>query len=241
MDSALQLDNLRIVLVRSRNPLNIGAAARAMANFGISTLRVVHPFERAFREARSAVGAASVLECAEEFSSVADAVADCALVVGTTAVRERELQQSLHLLAEGAPLIRESLANSPVALLFGSEKTGLSKADLAFCHFLIHIPTRELQISMNLGQAVAVCLYEIARTRSTTLPSQSAHAADSELERMHSVLFDSLLESGYVKPKTEVDISGKVRLLIRRLSLNPDDADLLTGMFKKILYKLRHK
>jgi tRNA/rRNA methyltransferase len=79
------LDNLRVVLVATRNPLNIGAAARAMSNFGVERLRVVNPYEVAFREARSAVGASAVLAKAEEYTSVAEAVADCKLVVGTTA------------------------------------------------------------------------------------------------------------------------------------------------------------
>ena len=84
--------HLRIVLVRPRNPLNIGAAARAMSNFGFTRLRVVNPYEVAFREARSAVGASEVLASAEEFTSIADAVADCGLVVGTTALGHREIQ-----------------------------------------------------------------------------------------------------------------------------------------------------
>ena len=87
-----EFDRLRVVLVRSRNPLNIGAAARAMSNFGFAHLRVVTPYGPAFREARSAVGAADVLETAEEYGSVAEAVGDCALVVGTTAVGKRSIQ-----------------------------------------------------------------------------------------------------------------------------------------------------
>ena len=81
-----EFDRLRVILVAARNPLNIGAAARAMSNFGFRHLRVVSPYEVAFREARSAVGAAALLSSAEEYTSVAEAVADCTLVVGTTAV-----------------------------------------------------------------------------------------------------------------------------------------------------------
>src|SRR5215475_5045946 len=114
-------DNLRVVLVATRNPLNIGAAARAMANFGFSRLRVVNPYDLAFREARSAVGAAPLLQAAEDFSSVADAIADCRLVVGTTSVGHRELQHPLRRLEYGARLIRRRMAKAPVALLFGSE------------------------------------------------------------------------------------------------------------------------
>src|ERR1700757_1550535 len=107
MSAGADLDNLRVVLVSTRNPLNIGAAARAMSNFGFSHLRVVNPYEPAYREARSAGGAASVLAKAEECESVAEAVADCALVVGTTAVGHRELHHPLRRLEDGAKIIRK--------------------------------------------------------------------------------------------------------------------------------------
>src|SRR5215467_7890275 len=106
-------------MVGTRNPLNIGAAARAMANFGFTRLRVVNPYDVAYREARSAVGAAPLLHEAEDFGSVADAVADCRLVVGTTSLGHRELQHSLRRLELGARLILEAAAEAPAALLFG--------------------------------------------------------------------------------------------------------------------------
>src|ERR1039458_6523587 len=95
-----ELDQLCVVLVAPRNPLNIGAAARAMSNFGFLDLRVVNPYEVAYREARSAVGASEVLANAVEYKRLADAVADCTLVVGTTAVRHRELQHPLTRVGE---------------------------------------------------------------------------------------------------------------------------------------------
>src|SRR5208283_4752561 len=147
-------DNLRVVLVGTRNPLNLGAAARAMSNFGFAHLRAVNPYEVAFREARSAVGASAILANAEEYTTVAEAVADCTLVVGTTAVRHRELQHPLHRLEHGIRLIRKRIASERVALLFGSEKVGLSNDDLSYCNWLMRIPTYEEHISMNLGQAV---------------------------------------------------------------------------------------
>src|SRR6267142_1639500 len=157
------LDRLHVVLVNTRNPLNIGAAARAMSNFGFSNLRVVNPYEVSFREARSAVGAAELLAHAREFQSVAEAVADCSLVVGTTASGSRELRHPLRRLEQGVGLVRKRLSSSGVALLFGSEKRGLSNEDLSHCHWLMRIPTREQHRSMNLGQAVAICLYELVR------------------------------------------------------------------------------
>src|SRR5437773_11002317 len=100
-----EFDRLRVVLVATRNPLNIGAAARAMSNFGFLRLRVVNPYATAFRTARSAVGASAVLADAEEYKTVAEAVADCTLVVGTTADGERNLQHSMKRLKPGARLI----------------------------------------------------------------------------------------------------------------------------------------
>src|ERR1051326_4863935 len=134
-----------------------------MSNFGFSRLRVVNPYGAAFREARSAVGAAELLAHAEEYKSVAEAVADCALVVGTTAGRHRKLQHPIRRLEHGALVIRKQLGAGGVALVFGSEKRGLSNQDLSHCHWLLRIPTREEHMSMNLGQAVTVCLYELVR------------------------------------------------------------------------------
>ena len=154
-----------MVLVNARNPLNIGAAARAMSNFGFLRLRVVNPYDAGFREARSAVGASGVLADAQEFSTVAEAVADCTLVIGTTAVGERELHHRVRPLAESAKLMRKRMRASDVALLFGSERVGLSNEELSHCHWLLRIPTRVEHRSMNLGQAVAICMYELGRLR----------------------------------------------------------------------------
>src|SRR5258708_11966221 len=108
--------NLVVILVATRNPLNIGAAARAMQNFGCDVLRVVNPYQVAFREAVSAVSAAPLLHAAREFETVAEAVADCFLVVGTTSVGHRELVHPLWLLAPGAAIIRRAMAKGTVAL-----------------------------------------------------------------------------------------------------------------------------
>jgi TrmH family RNA methyltransferase len=232
--------NLRVVLVATRNPLNLGAAARAMSNFGFSHLRVVNPYEVAFREARSAVGASKLLASAKEYKSVADAVADCALVVGTTAVRHRQLQHPLRRLELGARLIRRQLASGRVALLFGSEKVGLSKADLSHCHWLMRIPTSEVNISMNLGQAVAVCLYELVREgKAAPAKSKKEPAAAGEVERITTMLLDALRVSGYTKPGAGEVTEGKVRRLVRRLDLQAQDAEVWQGMLRQILWKLR--
>lgn len=156
---------LGVVLVRTRNPLNIGAVARAMQNFGVRDLRVVQAYEASFREARSAVGAGRVLAEAREFATVGEAVADCRLVLGTTAARRRELLQRVLELEDAAQEVQGALAQGRVALLFGSEKHGLTREDLEYCHALLRIGTDAEQPSMNLGQAAAVCLWELTRPR----------------------------------------------------------------------------
>ena len=238
LTSSGELDRLRVVLVSTRNPLNIGAAARAMSNFGTLHLRVVNPYDVAFREARSAVGATDLLKRAEKFDNVAEAVRDCNLVVGTTAVRERELQHPLRLLPEGAKLIRREMKSGRVALLFGSEKIGLTNDDLSRCHWLMRIPTREAHGSMNLGQAVAVCLYEIARAAKTPQAAKVTRAPAEKEERISTLLFEVLRASGYVNPRTASSAEQKARRLVRRLNLRSDDAEVLLGMLRQVAWKL---
>lgn len=232
---------VRVVLVRPRNPLNIGAAARAMANFGFGALRVVNPYDVAFREARSAVDAADVMQAAEVAESVAEAVADCTLVVGTTAVGHRSLEHSVRRLEFGARLIRRHAASGgAVALLFGSEKFGLSNDDLSHCHWLMRIATLHQEHSMNLGQAVAVCLWELVRKPAAARASpeilKPATAAENEL--ITARLLEVLRRSGYVNPLTEESTSEKVRRLVRRMNLAARDAPVVLGMLRQILWKL---
>lgn len=303
------INRICVVLVSTRNPLNIGAAARAMSNFGIRNLRLVKPFDPGFREARSAVGAAATLQDARIFASVAEAVADCTLVIGTTGGRDRHLDNSLRRLQDAAPLVKKETAHGNVAILFGSEKRGLSNDDLSYCHWTMHIPTAADHVSMNLGQAVAVSLYEITRApalpelasqqssslseQSSSLSQQSSSrlpaslqaeashhppsiatqdnatlpsseiatlldslnpeidhqpasapgnsrlATSDESERLAASLMQALSISGYVKPGTDAAVEDRVRRLVRRMRLTSDDADLVQGMVKQILWKLR--
>jgi TrmH family RNA methyltransferase len=246
------LDNVRLVLVATRNPLNIGAAARALSNFGATHLRVVNPYEVAFREARSAVGASQLLKNAKEYGTVAEAVADCSLVVGTTAAGRRELQLDLRRLEAGARAIIRRLKTGPVAILFGSEKVGLSNADMSHCHWLMRIPTRDGHGSMNLGQAVAVCLYELVRETATITDDekgsrqkatarrrdQGAPASAGDMERLTQLLYEVLRASGYVKPRGARATEEKLRRMLRRLNLIPGDAELWLGMLRQIQWKL---
>jgi tRNA/rRNA methyltransferase len=253
------LENLRVVLVAPRNPLNIGAVARAMSNFGAMHLRVVTPYEKAWREAKSAVGAAELMVRAQEIASVSEAVADCTLVVGTTAVGNREIRQPLRNLEAARPVLRKGMEKGRVALLFGSEKWGLSNESLSHCHWLLRIPTREEHRSMNLGQAVAVCLYELGRGRGASawkvMPKgqravakrgtekagggEPAGLATMEVvDRITAALLESLHASGYIAPRGRELAEEKLRRMIRRFRLEAGDAEVFLGMVHKILWKL---
>ena len=233
--------DVRLVLVEPRNPLNIGAVARAMSNFGFTQLRLVKPYDPAFQEARSAVRSRYILEAARVFDSVSDAVTDCTLVVGTTAAGHRELHLPLYRLETAAGLIHEHGALSPVALLFGSEKFGLSNEHMSFCHWLLRIPTRDEHGSMNLGQAVAVCLYELrrnaARERDRVSAVDTLSSADEE--RMTGLLIELLACSGYIHERTSDSTELKIRRLVRRLGVPAADAETWLGILRQILWKVK--
>ena len=230
-------EHLAVVLVSPHNPLNIGAAARAMSNFGFARLRVVNPYAVAFREARSARGGADVLRNAGEFASVSLAVADCSLVVGTTAAHNRRLEHELRPLPEGARRMRKHLETGQVALLFGSEKRGLGNEDLSYCHWLLRIPTGEEHPSMNLGQSVALCLYELSRAADLKRqPQTGVMASSAESERLTALLFELLETSGYLH--SDLANRQKLRRLVRRLKLCSEDAQLWQGMLRQIRWKL---
>jgi tRNA/rRNA methyltransferase len=234
-------DRITLVLICTRNPLNIGAAARAMSNFGFRDLRVVNPYQVAFREARSAVGATPLLRTAREYDNIAEALADCSLVVGTTAARNRKLGHKLRGLREGARLIRKRLPAGRVAILFGSEKRGLSNDDISYCHWLLRIPTREEHPSMNLAQAVAVCLYELSRETSIAWKAEKAAATAAALDRLATILLETLQTSGYATTAASKTLDHRVRKLIRRTALSDEDAQLWSGMLRQMLWKMRSR
>ena len=258
-----------MVLVSPRNPLNIGAAARAMANFGFRRLSIVAPFATNWTEAKSAVGAPDLLREAKVFTTLAEAVAHCTLVLGTGSLDRRKPEQAILALPEAAAQIRQSLASpdnsqpgpaaqsrtqSRIALLFGSEKHGLTSEDLSWCHAIVVIDTCEAQPSMNLGQAVAVCLYEISRSAaahehptSALHPrrwdgTQNSENPDSEqLDRLAELIEETMAGVNYATRGMRSSNGEALRVLLRRLM--PNDADLrrMMGLFRRILWQLRRQ
>ncbi len=259
---------LAVVLVGARNPQNIGAAARAMQDFGFSDLRVVNeftpPFEAARLEARSAVGAGHVMRAAQRFDTLADAVADCTLVAGTTAIGGRGLRQPVLPLREAAPEILSALvdANAPMelapdveplsphdgktALLFGSEKTGLTNDQLSYCSLLLTVPMfapEGRHLSMNLGQAVAVCLYELSRggfAGSRELPFlHAARASEADRARLNTLVLETMQQTGYARRFPANARPEIVRQLVGNLGRSREEAATWMGFLRLVLQAVR--
>jgi TrmH family RNA methyltransferase len=243
-----QRDHFDVVLVSPRNPLNIGAAARAMANFGFAQLTVVAPFEAHWREARSAVGAPELLLNAKSTESLPQALAECTLVIGTGTLTYRKPEQHVVSLPDLTPIVeREFKSGGRVALIFGPEKHGLTRDDLSYCHTLVEIPTDSKQPSMNLGQAVAVCLYELTAHSSSpqkSLPQESdidvtPAAPSADLELLAGVVEETMQSAGYSPRTMQAANRHDLRLLLRRLAPSHRDARRMLGLFRRILWRLK--
>lgn len=246
-----QRERFDVVLVSPRNPLNIGAVARAMANFGFDRLTVVAPYEPHWREARSAVGAPELLARAQQVTSLAEAVRDCTLVLGTGTLTHRKAEQPVLRVDAVPPVAHHELdRGGRIALVFGPEKHGLTREDLSYCHVLVEIPTDLRQPSMNLGQAAAVCLYELAsRVFSVSEEPRTAGIANSpgppslptsgNLEVLARLIEEVMVAARYSPKNMQAANQHDLRLLLRRLHLNQADSRRALGLFRRILWRLR--
>ncbi len=277
---------LTVVLVGARNPSNIGAAARAMQDFGFSDLRIVNDFaapfdaaqlEAASLETKSAVAAQHVMRNARRYDTLAAAIADCSLIVATTAIGARQLKQPILSLQQAAPLILAALNTPPTqlsvspqessvatrslppspqdqhALLFGSEKTGLTNDQLSHATLLttipMYAPEEARHLSMNLGQSVAVCLYELTRSgfeSSVEIPplhEPAATAQDREL--LTQLLLDVLHATGYTRRFPANASEPLIRQLVQQLgssqreAITHRQAMTLMGILRQILWRER--
>ena len=239
-------------MVSPRNPLNIGAVARAMANFGFARLSVVAPYEPHWREAKSAVGSAELLQTAGEFASLAEAVHDCTLVLGTGTLTHRKPEQPVVPLTELASHVAPALQRgSRIALVLGPEKHGLTREDLSRCHLLVEIPTDPQQPSMNLGQAAAVLLYELAtheprkqaagdaRNGAADGPGQSLESTTTsgDLDILAELIEEVMAEARYSPKAMQAANQHDLRVMLRRLHLSKADTRRALGLFRRILWR----
>jgi tRNA/rRNA methyltransferase len=212
-----------------------------MSNFGFFDLRLVKPYDEAFREAVSAVGAVELLRKAQVFETLAEAVADCSLVAGATGLSRRVPQIPQHRLERAGRLLRRHLAEARAAVVFGSEKSGLNNQHMSQCHWLLNIPTRPEHESMNLAQSVAVTLWELVRRpwEARRLPGGPPAASVEDVERITVLLEEALQECGHTDYARETEATLKTHQLVRRLHLAARDAPIWTGILRQILWKIR--
>ena len=219
-----------------------------MANFGFAHLTVVAPYEPHWREAKSAIQAESLLQSAKSVEHLAEALAHCTLVLGTGTLTHRSAEQPVVPLPALAPHIDRALhADGRIALVLGPEKHGLTRDDLAYCHLLVEIPTDPRQPSMNLGQAAAVCLYELATrcgdpsaagSAAASVPAAPAPAPSSTLDRLGALIEQTMAAAGYSPRAMQPANRHDLRVLLRRLAPTPLDARRMMGLFRRILFRL---
>ena len=224
----------RIVMVRPRDPNNIGAAARAMKNFGFHDLSVVSPHPPIWDEVVSAVNSMDIVRTARVFESLVEAVADRTLVIGTADPTRSDSGNRTFNPRDLARLVRQ--IDHKIAIVFGPEKHGLTNEDLSFCHRTMSIPTQPDCPSMNLGQAVAVCCYELASDDNdqnlSTVPVDSASAGDVEIAL--ELALQVLRRADYIIPGTEPGLRLKLRRRLLGLSMSKNEVNRLTGALRKI-------
>ena len=238
-----QLDNLRIVLVRPLYGGNVGSVCRAMRNMGLSDLAVVGPCDLDEEEGRKmACSAGDLFEGRRMFDSLADAVADCGLVVGTTARLGLYRQHALPPREQAEPIL-SAATNARVAIIFGPEDNGLSNEDLAICSRLIRIPTAIEYSSLNLSQAVLLCCYEmfIATDVYEHLGEKSPEATSEMRERMYEMWADMLLKIGFMEDDKAEHMMLAIRRIFGRGQLTEDDARILMGVARQACWAAGHQ
>ena len=238
-----QHERLEVVLVSPRNPLNIGAVARAMANFGFAHLTVAAPYTPHWREAKSAVGAPELLIGAQEFPTLPQAVSNCTFIAGTGTLTHRKPDQPIVSLPDLAPLLQHHLARGGgrAALVFGPEKHGLTRDDLSWCNVLVEIPTDPQQPSMNLGQAAAVCLYELARPAMSPPPAADPTeppSTSAALDRLADLIDQTMAAADYSPASMASANRHDVRVFLRQLALSAKDIRRIMGLFRRVLWCL---
>lgn len=237
----MSITDCRVVLIRPRDPNNIGAAARAMKNFGFRDLAIVSPHPPVWEEVVSAINAMDLVRSARVFDSLAEAVADRTLVIGTTDPTRLESSHSYLTPRDLSGQLAQS--SQPTAIVFGPEKHGLTNDDISYCHRIMTIPTLPDCPSMNLGQAVAICCYELVAQNPE--PRESVPLIDSasagHVETALELALDLLRRSEYIIPGTEPGLKLKLRRSLLKFSMTENEVNRLIGALRKIGSALENK
>ena len=231
-------ENVRIILVEPQHPGNIGASARAMKNMGFSDLRLVSP--KRFPDPQAdwrAAGAIDLLENSAIYSTLNKAIADCALVIGTSA-RVRNIPRPSIFAKDLPDLISRYPTNLKVAILFGRESSGLTNDELQFCHYHLQIPSDEGYPVLNLAMALQIVVYELFISVSGKLQKEpewdraiaSSGEVDMMLEHLEQVLFESEFLDSENPGKTLV----RLRRMFMRIHLDETEVQVMRGVLKHL-------
>ena len=231
------LSNIHVVLVETFHPGNIGSALRAINTMGLSTLVLVNP--RQFPDSdveRMAASASDAMHTIQVMPSLEDAVAQCALVIGTSA-RRREYDWPLLTVREcGIKLVHEA-RKGPVALVFGSERNGLGNNDLQKCHFHAQVNAAHDYPTLNLAQAIQIFCYEIREAElhdhELLLSPLKHHPQHAQVELFYRILQETLYDIRFIIPQHPGDIMIKLRRLFNKAQLEKEGAKYFNGYFSK--------
>ena len=237
------LDNIRVVLVNTSHPGNIGSAARAMKTMGIHDLVLVDPVEPPDgRTTAMAAGAVDVLANLRVVDTLAEAVADCGLVIGSSA-RSRTLDwPMLDPRQAGAKSIAEAPQHK-VALVFGRERTGLTNDELQQCHYHVCIPANPEYSSLNLAMAVQTICYEVRMHSLADKPQASpdeAYPQQQDLDRFYVHLEQMLLQVNFLRADHPGNVMSKLRRLFNRVRPDSQELNILRGILTAVQKHLRN-
>jgi len=239
MNKPESLANIRIVLCQTSHPGNIGAAARAMKTMGLQQLVLVRPKKFPHPEAEAmASGATDILEQARVCDTLEEALAGCVLAVGLSA-RKRELTHELVTAREAAALITQTTSSQHAALVFGTEMSGLSNAELIQCQRLVMIPANPEYSSLNLAAAVQVLTYELRMAADSvpkTADSSFPPASHDEIEGFYRHLEETLIRIGFLNPAMPKRLMPRLRRLFARARLEKEEVNILRGILRHMQY-----
>ena len=234
----MNLDSIRIVLVETTHPGNIGSTARAMKTMGLSNLYLVNPKKYPHQKAiELSAGADDILKKAITVKSLSDAIAPCHLVLGTSA-RRRDLDIPRLSPKEQASTIKSQPANHQIAIVFGREHAGLTNDELLACHYHINIPSNPEYSSLNLAQAVQIVAYELRVALQTEerigLSHSSELATQNELELFYEHLKKVLVDINFLKPSNPKKLMQRLKRLFNRSKLEQGEVNILRGMLTQV-------
>ncbi len=234
----MNIDNVYIILVEPQGPLNIGSVCRAMMNFGFSKLRLVNPCRdyKSGDAKRMSLKAVKYIYEAEKFASLEDALADCNYAVGTTR-RFGKYREDFFLPDTAAQKVVSMPDDSKIALVFGREDCGLHTSELDLCQHFITIPTSDEYPSMNLAQAVTLCMYEINKLLENDKNASIEDfipASGKDVEQMFSHMRQTLLDIEYLDDSNPDHILRTFRRIFGRSMLNERDVRILHGLWSRI-------